>query len=1154
MTKKLFFTVLICFLAFHYTNAQAVGDTLEVRTWDYTQTHGTGIRDTLIDFPDLSGVKFEKILMLYNMRCKDGNVSPPIQGQTNIGCGEWDYSCNTYLEDPTRADSIPRVINKYFISEHTGATFDYKTTPVHDYYAQALKSVTLNSTTSETSSDVGNGILNIPEILPASKEVSKTQFLYTATELSTAGVTAGNIDAIQLEVTTNPENISFLKVQVKSTSQANLAASNPDLTGFTEVFYNHYNFTTGLNRIQFHTPYNWNGTDNIIVELSYTNASSLSDIQIKGENTTTLSSIKSSDDRHFYFHGENYIEADTYKGIGGNQPRSVEAWIKTDVSNKEICSWGIDQNGKKWVFRIDASGQLRVEVNGGYVIGSTVVSDGNWHHVAYTFQGNDLNGIKFYVDGQLETISSINNLGVDTDITNGIPVRISRGINNRYFNGIIDDVRVWSTELSQNNIQNWMHKRIETTHPAYSNLELNYLLNEGNGEVIQDASPNAYNAQVINGAVWRKPLGSQFFKDFKEDGHRPNVNFLQGTYNLTVNSAPDNLEIEQIPHVVIERSISSQAGTTNSDDIILATPVQYWDIVLGERYYDENSNLINTVPVTLDGTLTQSDLNYWERNPMSFELMSFVTPYGINLDLGPEGKTWTFDVTDFSPILKGQKRLMMSRGGQWQEDMDIRFLFIVGTPPQDVLDITQIWKTDQGTVHADNIISDEYFEPRTISLLANGHDFKVRSAITGHGQQGEFIPRSHYIDVNGGAKEFSWTAWKECASNPVYPQGGTWIYDRAGWCPGMATDVKESLITPYVTPGQNVILDYGFNSNPTGDSRYLVNHQLVTYAAPNHSLDARIIDIQRPTNKVEYARENPMCYTPQITLQNSGSSAITEVKINYWVNDAANKASYTWTGSLDFLEKEIIDLPVVSTLWSTIQSPQNNKFHAEIVSVNNSSDQYIHNNKYTSTFSITEVLPDEFKLQYKSNNAPHETTIKIKDSQGNVVYTKSTTSANSTSEDIVQLGNGCYTLEVIDTDGDGIDFWANNDGLGYVRIRDVNNNAMIKNFEGDFGNSIIFNFTVNYPLSYEQITPKNPFTIYPNPANDKFILEFENEIRLDESKVRLYNILGQEVSVNMQKTDYNQYSINSSSFAEGIYYIQVFADNKTISKKIMIKH
>ncbi len=36
----------------------------------------------------------------------------------------------------------------------------------------------------------------------------------------------------------------------------------------------------------------------------------------------------------------------------------------------------------------------------------------------------------------------------------------------------------------------------------------------------------------------------------------------------------------------------------------------------------------------------------------------------------------------------------------------------------------------------------------------------------------------------------------ECADNALFPQGGTWIYDRAGWCPGAPVDTRDMELTP----------------------------------------------------------------------------------------------------------------------------------------------------------------------------------------------------------------------------------------------------------------------------------------------------------------------------------------------------------------------
>jgi len=42
--------------------------------------YNSDTRDTVIQFPDVDHNNWEKIIMLYSMRCKDGLISPPVQG------------------------------------------------------------------------------------------------------------------------------------------------------------------------------------------------------------------------------------------------------------------------------------------------------------------------------------------------------------------------------------------------------------------------------------------------------------------------------------------------------------------------------------------------------------------------------------------------------------------------------------------------------------------------------------------------------------------------------------------------------------------------------------------------------------------------------------------------------------------------------------------------------------------------------------------------------------------------------------------------------------------------------------------------------------------------------------------------------------------
>ena len=93
--------------------------------------------------------------------------------------------------------------------------------------------------------------------------------------------------------------------------------------------------------------------------------------------------------------------------------------------------------------------------------------------------------------------------------------------------------------------------------------------------------------------------------------------------------------------------------------------------------FNENGIKIDSVNFGIDNLLTnqyQQDIH---------QIQNYVTPYGIGLDLGPNGFRWVYDVTDYFPLFKDT--LEISAGNQ-QELIDLKFVFIHGTPPRDVLD------------------------------------------------------------------------------------------------------------------------------------------------------------------------------------------------------------------------------------------------------------------------------------------------------------------------------------------------------------------------------------------------------------------------------------------------------------------------------------
>ncbi len=101
------------------------------------------------------------------------------------------------------------------------------------------------------------------------------QMVFTQAELNAAGIEAGSINGVKFEITTigSAAFVSDYRVKMGSTT-ANVLTSFTT-TGLTEVFNTAtYTQVIGVNSIVFSTPYVWDGTSNIILDVRSTGADS----------------------------------------------------------------------------------------------------------------------------------------------------------------------------------------------------------------------------------------------------------------------------------------------------------------------------------------------------------------------------------------------------------------------------------------------------------------------------------------------------------------------------------------------------------------------------------------------------------------------------------------------------------------------------------------------------------------------------------------------------------------------------------------------------------------------------------------------------------------------------------------------------------------
>jgi len=1157
--KKLSFTLyfsLISLLLF----AQNPGDTIKIKTFHY----GSNTRDTLARFP-AGNLSFEKIIMKYNMRCKNALVST--SDNRNLGCGEWDYSCNTYIVDSSKVESVSATQAKYVISNFTGTNFPYSAKEIYDYYRFTQTKVQVNGVVSDSQYSIGSGnsYSAAPIFTPARS--GKSQYLYTASELQALSLQAGALNSIILNAQTNGSKAGFLKVKLKHTNRQNLENGMPELVGFTEVYFSDFVFVSGANRIPFHTPFMWNGTDNILVEFSFTNTISQDPIRFTSDSLGSAMGLFAINNYALNLSHSGEAKLDTAKFSTIKNEITISFWAFGNANQMPITTsilYGYDANINNRQLNIHlphANTNVYFDCGfsaGGYdrvnKIASATEMGGKWNHWAFV-KNASTGDMKVFLNGQLW----LSGTGKVKPITliNLILGKDQNGNSN--YKGNINQLMIWSKALPDSMIPR-ITRNYETQQAPYiENLVSYYPMNEGSGNLINERVNN--NTVTVKNARWNYNRGEQISYGFTNTMHRPSLIFTRSTLNLSITPNVVTDSVVRATHVIDEFSITSKQGAYPiSNDVVnvVSTTTNYYSASPSLIFNGDIANLpiVDSISNLAEGSLAMSNLNFFRRFPWYNEIMSFVTPYGIGLNLGVEGRTWYFDVSDYEPILRGDKRILMTLGGQNQEQNDVEFWFIVGTPPRNIVGFNQIWqgtnRTGQAPLTAIN--NQNRFASENVSIPANGKYFKMRSSITGHGADGEFEANggqvNHYLNLNGGDNEFEWIISEECAFNPVFPQGGTWVYDRQGWCPGQRSLLKEFNLTPLVTAGTAANIDYNASAplKTGGDYNYHVAHQLVSYGEFNFTRDARIMDILQPNNGIVHGKKNPMCDNPKIVIQNSGKNPITQMLISYGINNGT-ALTHEWKGNLAAMETDTIVLPHKGSLWNSGISGTTNTFTTQILKVNEvDNDAYILNNKMSVRFTLPEIIPSVFTLEFRTNNRPTESAYKLFDDWGNLIDSKSFTDANTTFSKQYNLG-GCYKLVVEDKGHDGVQWWANSaQGTGFIRLRRANN-TILKTFQPDFGGGFEYSFTTNWALTIAEETIENEIMVFPNPSKGMIHI---NGNHLEGAKLVLYDLLGKELmTINTLKA--NENILYTEQIGSGIYVLQIETRKGLLSKKISIE-
>jgi hypothetical protein len=1145
---------LSCVIVVSNALAQA-GDTTVVQTYTFeeqnnplTDYDSPGRRWFQFPASD-NGVQYQKILMLHTLKCfEDGTA-----GGLGFPCGEWDYLSYNYLYKHTGIwDSLAATHPRWRFNNADFTSVTYGNIPIADTLINAQSYFVINSVIAEQITPTGTSD-SFTEGPFGSAPVQRAQYLYTVGDLTSAGLAAGIIRRL----TITPEagstgDYSSFSIRMRHTTLSTLGEMQ---TGtWTDLRIANVSVNGTAVTFDFETGFNWNGTSSLLVECAYDAHEGPAALTASQETNANRAVTSAGNDHFILFDGadevvvppaafENLSDEVTImfwvNGTSEFQPENGTCFEGVTAANQRVLNTHLPwSNSRVYWDAGEEGGYDRIDK-----LANPANFEGQWNHWAFT--KNAVTGVmRIYLNGTLWH-SGTNRFRAMEDIVK-FTIGGAAGWSN-FYRGGMNEFSIWDKELDAATIAAMRFNSIPQDHPEIAHLLVYYTFDETEGQVI-DHSGNEFHGTILGNPQRLPVAGGDYFLNPQISTRVPVLQLHQGEY-------AGEIVTQTFEQVIAHPPVSIAEYAVSGNSVILAD-VQYgWP---SSWAYTINADGVAIDSTWIEGTtaLVNETLSYFlppfeitER----YELGRYITPYGIQLDMG-EGWTWIFDVTDFAPLLRDSVELEC---GNWQELLDLKFLFIEGTPAREVRRIENGWVGNYGLNNFNDAV-----QPLTITPQAGEVGVKLRTTLTGHGfgnnanNCGEFCYNTHTLTVNN-TPQWSWEIMQECDQNPLYPQGGTWIYARAGWCPGAPGRTEEFELTPFLGNNNSVTVEYGIQTDPFGN--YVTESQVVFYGPLNHAIDASVEQILAPSDFLLHSRWNPMCDNPRFVLINKGSQPLTQATIQYRVT-GGEVETFTWTGNLGFMESEEVELTYSQpAIWmGDDETPQ--RFYLDVIvagdenpSNNHAESRFLRPALYTYMTDPDEEDDNRMIVILKTNLANNETSWAIRDINGNTVHSRNNfPEANTIYRDTIALNAGCYTFHLFDTGGDGLDFFANNDGSGYCRLDRVAGADFIS-FERDFGQDILHSFQWDTQLVSveEQEMQVAELLVFPNPANESFYVRASGYDR--NLSIRVTHVNGQLMFEDQRRVNNpgERISIPCQHWAPGIYQVTVTDGTRRATQRLV---
>jgi hypothetical protein len=351
---------------------------------------------------------------------------------------------------------------------------------------------------------------------------------------------------------------------------------------------------------------------------------------------------------------------------------------------------------------------------------------------------------------------------------------------------------------------------------------------------------------------------------------------------------------------------------------------------------------------------------------------------------------------------------------------------------------------------------------------------------------------------------------------------------------------------------------YGRVSNSWNPNNSNSSNHLKTWLDPNNS-GVNFIDGYDPSGQSSIATDagltNPLgvsgtlcsaAVTPQVTISNSGTDALTSATIQYGFDGATN-LSYNWSGNLAQYQSASVTLPVANLTGGS------HTFSANVINPNGATDQNLANNAVNSTFT-TVVAGLTLNLTLDLDCWGSETSWELTNASNQILFSGAgyTDDNPTTINQQFCVDYGCYTFTIDDSWGDGLaGLDCNNASQLGAGSYQITYNGVIKaqitTAQANFGATNSQNFCIVDDASVEQFGQLTGWTMFPNPGSGTIQVTTDGWLI---EQLSVLDMAGQEImhaSPSAVKA-----GIQTEQLCNGVYLVRIESSNGIGLKRLVV--